>query len=167
MAYLHSSGKYVTSETPKLVSMQSYWVSKDLEWTMLITSYTCTQEVVNSLKKQKKKGLRERQPYFRRTNRHAASQLKSFLVDQQTLTEKRRRSCCWSFYTLATSQDISAWVPTSDNVHSWQLHSATPQGDQAASCMTWYPTHSHYLHTEPTNICPILIMPNTWLGSAK
>ena len=33
--------------------------------------------------------------------------------------------------------------------------------------MTWYPTQSHYLDTEPTSPYPILIMPSTWLESDK
>ena len=33
--------------------------------------------------------------------------------------------------------------------------------------MTWYPTQSYYPDTEPTNPCPILIMPITWLRSDK
>ena len=31
----------------------------------------------------------------------------------------------------------------------------------------WYPTQSHYLDTEPTSPCPILIISSAWLGSNK
>ena len=41
---------------------------------------------------------------------------------------------------------MSRWVPTCDSAHSFGLYSVTP------------------LETGP---CPILIMPNTWLGSDK
>ena len=39
--------------------------------------------------------------------------------------------------------------------------------DQAASTMTWHPTQSHYLDTESTSHCLILIMLQAWLGSNK
>ena len=69
-------------------------------------------------------------------------------------------------YILAISKVILGWVFTCDSVHSWQLYSAVPLGDQVAS--TWPNTIlSHYPDTEPTSPCPILIMPSAWLGSDK
>ena len=56
------------------------------------------------------------------------------------------------------------WLVTA---HSWWLYSAAPLGNQANNTMTWYHTQSHYLDTEPTSPCPILIMPSTLLGSNK
>ena len=56
---------------------------------------------------------------------------------------------------------------TCESVHSWRLYSAAPLVNQAVSTMTCYPTQSHYPVTEPTNPCPILIMPSTWLGRDK
>ena len=47
------------------------------------------------------------------------------------------------------------------------LYSTTPLRDQAASTMTRYPTQSHYLETEQTSPCPVLIMPSARLGSNK
>ena len=43
---------------------------------------------------------------------------------------------CLLLYILATSKVISRWVLTYDNVHSWQLYSAAPLVDMAASTMT-------------------------------
>ena len=40
------------------------------------------------------------------------------------------------FYIRATSKDISGWVPTWDNVHSWGLYSVGPLEDQNATTMT-------------------------------
>ena len=54
---------------------------------------------------------------------------------------------------------------TCDSAYSWQLYSAAALEHQTAGTMTCYPTQSHYPDTEPTSYCPILIMPNTWLGS--
>ena len=71
------------------------------------------------------------------------------------------------FYVLATSKVISGWAPTCHSVHSWWFHSSAPLGDQAASTMTWYPTHSHYPVTESTSPCPSLIMPSAWLRLNK
>ena len=48
------------------------------------------------------------------------------------------------FYILATSEVISGRVPICDSRHSWRIYSAAPLGDQATSCMTLYPTRSHY-----------------------
>ena len=50
---------------------------------------------------------------------------------------------------------------------SWQLNSDIPLDDQATSTMTWYHSQPHYPATDPTSFCPIVIMPNTWLGSNK
>ena len=75
--------------------------------------------------------------------------------------------CLLLFYVLATANIISVSVPTCDRVHSWRHYSASPLGNQAVSNMTWPPTQSHYLDTEPTSPCPILVMPSIWLGSDK
>ena len=72
---------------------------------------------------------------------------------------------CWLFYVLATSTVISGWAPTCDSVHLWWPFCAAPVGNQATATMTWYPTQSHYPDTEVTSSCPILLMPNTRLGS--
>ena len=55
-------------------------------------------------------------------------------------------------------------VPTCDSVHLWQLYSAASLGHQTAGTMTCYPTQSHYPDTEPTSLCPILIMLSARLG---
>ena len=69
------------------------------------------------------------------------------------------------FYILATLNIISGRVPTCDTALSWQLHSATLLGDQAARVMTWYPTQSHYAGIGLTSPCPLLIMPSVRIGS--
>ena len=74
---------------------------------------------------------------------------------------------CLLFHILAKSKGISVWVPTCDGTYSCQFYSATPVRDQGANTMTWYPTQSHYPDTEPTSTCPVLIIPNIWLGSDK
>ena len=51
-------------------------------------------------------------------------------------------------YILTTSKVIAGWVPTGDSVHSWQLYSAAPLGDQSASTMSRYPSQSHYPDTD-------------------
>ena len=71
------------------------------------------------------------------------------------------------FYVLTTYNVISWSIPTCDIAHLSWLYSAIPQGDQAASTITWYPTQSNYPDTEPASHCPILITPCTWLGSDK
>ena len=70
-------------------------------------------------------------------------------------------------YVLTTPKVISGQVPTYDSAHSLRLHSVVPMGNQDASTMTWYPTQSHYLDTEPTSPYTILLIPNAWLGSDK
>ena len=75
--------------------------------------------------------------------------------------------CLLLLYVLTTSKVISGRVPTCDRAHSWLLYSAAQLGNQAASTMTWFSTHSHYPDPEPTSPCPILIMPSTYLGSHK
>ena len=76
-------------------------------------------------------------------------------------------SVCLLFYVLAASKVISGQVPSCDSAHSWRFYSAAPLGNQTASTMTRFPTHSHYPDTDPTSPCPILIMPSTLLGSDK
>ena len=49
---------------------------------------------------------------------------------------------------------------------NFQMNS-TRNGDHTASTMTWYPTQSHYLDTEPTSPCLILLMQNAWLRNDK
>ena len=71
------------------------------------------------------------------------------------------------FYILATSKVVSGWIPTCDSVHSCALYSAAPLENEAASTMTQYLTQSHYPETGRTSPCPILLMPNTKLGSEK
>ena len=71
------------------------------------------------------------------------------------------------FYVLATPKVISGCVPTCDSVHSRWLYSAAPLGDQTASILTWYPTQTHCLDTEPTSPCPILMMQNTCRGVGR
>ena len=44
--------------------------------------------------------------------------------------------CLLLFYVLSTFNVISGLVLTSDSVHSWQLYSVPPLGDQTASIMT-------------------------------
>ena len=44
-----------------------------------------------------------------------------------------------------------------DSTHSWRLYSDAPLGDQAARTMTWYPTQSLYLDTEPTSLCSVIM----------
>ena len=56
---------------------------------------------------------------------------------------------CLLFNLLATYKVTSGRVLTCDSVHSCRLNSAAPQGNQAVSIITWYPTQSHYAHTEP------------------
>ena len=55
---------------------------------------------------------------------------------------------CLLFYVLATYNVIAGRVLTCDSLQ----YSGAPLGDQAAQ--------SHYLDTEPTSPCPILIMPS-------
>ena len=47
---------------------------------------------------------------------------------------------CLLFYILATSNAISGWVPTCDNLHSWQFYSAASLDHQATGTMICYPT---------------------------
>ena len=75
---------------------------------------------------------------------------------------------CGLFIGVLPSSNIFGHIrmgPTCDSVHSWELHSEAPLGDQAASSMTWHPTQLYYPDTEWTNIDPILAMPITRLGS--
>ena len=72
---------------------------------------------------------------------------------------------CLLSYVLATCKVISEGVSTCDSVHSWWLYSADPLGEQATSTMTWCPTQSHYLDTEPTSPCTILLKLSTRLWS--
>ena len=58
-------------------------------------------------------------------------------------------------------------IPTFNSAQSWQHYSAAQLGDQAASTKTWYPSQSYYPGTEPTSLCPILIMLSAWLGNNK
>ena len=71
------------------------------------------------------------------------------------------------FSFLATFKVISGWVATCDSAHSWWLYSAVKLGNQTASTMTWYPTQSHYLDTELTSPCHILLVLSTRLESDK
>ena len=85
---------------------------------------------------------------------------------------KTQLGCLWvvvwllGFHVLSPFKVISGRVPTCDIAHLWQLNSAAPLGDQAASTMTGYPMQPHP-DTEPISPCPILIIPRTWLGSDK
>ena len=74
---------------------------------------------------------------------------------------------CLLFYVLETSKVVSGWVPTCYSAHSCGLYCGASLGNQTISTMTWYPTQSHYSDTEPTSPCPLLMTPNTWLGSDK
>ena len=56
-------------------------------------------------------------------------------------------------------------VETCDSAHSWRFYSAVSLEHQVASTMTHYPIQSHYPDTEPTRLCPILIMQGIWLRS--
>ena len=58
------------------------------------------------------------------------------------------------FYILATFKSISGRLPICNSANSWQLYSAVPLGDQAASTMT----QSHCPNIEPTSVCSIPIM---------
>ena len=64
------------------------------------------------------------------------------------------RCSLFGFFTLATSEFISGWVPICDKVYcSWFRSGATfcsyvPLGDQAAGTMDQHPTQSHYPDTE-------------------
>ena len=53
-------------------------------------------------------------------------------------------------YILETSTVISGQVQTYDRVHSEQIYSAVPQGDQMSH------TQSHYRDIERTSLCPRL-----------
>ena len=67
------------------------------------------------------------------------------------------------FYILATSKVTSGWwFRTCGSVHSWQLYSDAPLGDEAARTMSWCPTQSHYPGSESTGRCAILIMQSNW-----
>ena len=46
------------------------------------------------------------------------------------------------FHILATCTVISGWVPTYDSVHSWQIDSVAPLGNQATGIMTRLETQS-------------------------
>ena len=59
------------------------------------------------------------------------------------------------FYVLATYMVISGWGLARGSAHSWHLY------------ITLYPIQSHYPDTDLTSPCPILLMPNTRLGSDK
>ena len=61
--------------------------------------------------------------------------------------KSERMMLCLLYNVLATSKIISGRALTCDSVHTWRLYSAAPLGDQAISP------------------CPILLMPNIWLGS--
>ena len=67
------------------------------------------------------------------------------------------------FYILATTKVTSGRVLTCDNAQ-W-LNGTAPMRIQATSAITWYPTQPHYLDTELTSPCPILIMLSSWLES--
>ena len=69
------------------------------------------------------------------------------------------------FCILATAKVTPTWAVTCAKTHSWTLYSAAPLENRAISIMTWYPTQSHYPDIEATSPCPVLIRPNTWLGS--
>ena len=71
------------------------------------------------------------------------------------------------FRSLLTSKVILGRLPTCDSIHSLWLYSAASMGIQVASTMIRKPTQSHCPDTEPTNPCPILLMPSTRLGSNK
>ena len=68
------------------------------------------------------------------------------------------------FYILATSKGILGWVLTCDSAYTGWLYSGFQLGDQAIRNMAWYRNQSHYLGTEPTSRCAILVMPSVWLG---
>ena len=73
--------------------------------------------------------------------------------------ETHKRSLSFiEFYDLATSKAISGRVPTCDDADSFSLFSAAPQGNQATSTITQYPTQSHYPDTDITNPCPMLLI---------
>ena len=67
------------------------------------------------------------------------------------------------FYVLETCRVISSRVPTYDSEHWWQLYSAAPLWNQAASTMT----RLHNLDNELTSPYPMSIMLNTRVGSKK
>ena len=80
--------------------------------------------------------------------------------------ESGENSDGWSGRTTDTHgfmslRHLMSRVLISDSVHSWQLYIAIPLGIQDIGTMTQYPTHHHYIDTELTNICPILLMPST------
>ena len=67
------------------------------------------------------------------------------------------------FGALRSYQD-GCWLLT---VHSWWLYSDAPLGNQGSGIMSQYITQSHYLNTEISSPCPILLMLSTRLGSKK
>ena len=67
----------------------------------------------------------------------------------------RHQVCLLLSYILATSIVISAWAPTCDSEHSWQLHSAASLGHQAVDTMTCYPTQSPIIPSLSQPVLPV------------